>query len=274
MEFSIQDIGKTRKYAFLREERYQFQGLRNENYIEMGLDVELLSVSTGAPLFKINIVRYKQSNSTGVYNWVGDIHEIRNELIFSLNENGQMGEILNMEDIRWKWEKIKPSLAKLHQHNKFKDIFLSGVSELLEDSDQLSDSLRFAQPYLLLFPGIHSKELKKDEESHGYRELPNFLATKIVPVNTVEKLVELPDGKYQIEVSGTIDENRFEQDKVTAMIRILKNRPRVPTQLQLGYIERYLLDEEWPWSEQSMCVSVAEIPGTLYREERNILKAL
>lgn len=36
---------------------------------------------------------------------------------------------------------------------------------------------------------------------------------------------------------------KFEQDKVTAMIRILKNRPRVPTLLELNYIERYLLEE-------------------------------
>ncbi|MNT66768.1 hypothetical protein D3C72_2048560 [compost metagenome] len=95
----------------------------------------------------------------------------------------------------------------------------------------------------------------------------------MIPINTVETLTELEDGKIQIEVQGTIDDEKFEQEKVTAMIRILKNRPRVPTQLQLGYIERYRLDE-WPWSEQSMCMSIAEIPGTLYREERNILKAI
>lgn len=273
MEFDIQDIGKTRKYAFLREERYRFQGLRNENHVEMGMEVKLLSVSSGVPTFKLNIIRYKQSNATGLYSWIGDIHEIRDELIFTLNENGQLGTILNIQDIQIKWEKIKPEIMKRHKKDGHKDIFLTGIGELLENSDRLSDAFRFAQPYLLLFPGIHAKVLKKDEVSAGHRELPNFLATKKIPINTVETLTELENGKLQIEVKGTIDESRFEQEKVTAMIRILKNRPRVPTQLQLGYIERYRLDE-WPWSEQSMCMSIAEIPGTLYREERNILKAI
>ncbi|MDR6546475.1 hypothetical protein J2810_002534 [Chryseobacterium rhizosphaerae] len=273
MEFHKEDIGKTRTYDFLREERYQFQGLRNENHVEIRMDVKLLSVNKGVPTFKINTILYKQSNAIGLYSWVGDIHEIRKELIFNLNEKGQLGTILNMEDIRRKWEKIRPELIKRHKKDGHKDIFITGITELLEDADRLSDALRFAQPYLLLFPGIHAKELKKDEQTIGYRELPNFLATKMVPINTVETLIELEDGKFQIEVKGTIDENKFEQEKVTAMIRILKNRPRVPTQLQLGYIERYLLDE-WPWSEQSMCMSIAEIPGTLYREERNILKAI
>ncbi|MBL3549162.1 MULTISPECIES: hypothetical protein [Chryseobacterium] len=273
MEFGIQDIGKKRRYSFLREERYRFQGLANENHVEMGIEVNLLSVSNGIPTFKINIFRYKQSNSEGAYRWVGDIHEIRNELICTLNENGQLGSILNIDDIRSKWQTIKPELMKSHKREEHKNIFITGISELLDDQEKFSASMRFAQPYLLLFPGIHNKMFKKDEPFKGYRELPNFLAAENVPIITKETLSELSDGKYQVEVKGEIDEEHFEQDKVTAMIRILKNRPRVPTKLELGYMERYRLDE-WPWSEQSMCMSIAEIPGTLYREEKNILKAI
>ena len=273
MEFSTEDIGKKRKFAFLREERYRFQGLANENYVEMDLEVGLISINNAIPTFRINIFDFKQSNAEGAYKWVGDVHEIRNELICTLNEKGQIGSILNIDEIRNKWEKIKPALLKRYKSEQYKDIFISGISEILEDPIRLADSLRFAQPYLMLFPGIHGKNLKKDETLNGYRELPNFLAAKTIPIITDEKLTELPDGKYQIDVSGKIDEHHFEQDKVTGMIRILKNRPRVPTQLELGYIERYRL-EEWPWSEQSMCMSIAEIPGTLYREEKNILKVI
>lgn len=273
MEFRTEDIGKKRKFTFLREERYRFQGFANENYVEMDIEVALISIKDAQPVFKISLLKYKQSNANGSYAWVGDLYEIRNELICTLNEKGHIGSILNMEEIRQKWEKIKPTIRKRHNTEQYKDIFLFGITELLEDQKKLADSLRFAQPYLLLFPGMHSKQLKKDEHSNGYRELPNFLAAKTVPIITEERLTELPDGKFQVDVTGKIDEDNFEQDKVTGMIRILKNRPRVPTRLDVGYIERYQLDE-WPWSEQSMCMSIAEIPGTLYREERNILKAI
>lgn len=273
MEFSTEDIGKKRKFTFLREERYRFQGFANENYVETDLEVDLLSIRDAIPVFRIKLFNYKQSNAKGAYAWVGEVHELRNELVCTLNEKGQLGSILNIEEIREKWKKIKPGLQKRYNSKQYKDIFLCGISELLEDHNRLADSLRFAHPYLLLFPGIHSKQLKKDEISNGYRELPNFLATKKVPIITDEKLTELSEGKFQIDVTGKIDEDNFEQDKVTGMIRILKNRPRVPTRLDLGYIERYRLDE-WPWSEQSMCMSIAEIPSTLYREEKNILKAI
>lgn len=272
MQINIENKGEYRKYTFLREERYQFQGLRNENYIEAELKVTLSSIENDKPVFTVEMPLYKQSNKDGMYKWVGDLHELREKIVCTLDENGQLGKIINLTDIQNKWREIKPKIILKHRSEQYREIFIKGVEELLEDGNRLAEALRFAMPYQLLFPGIHFKEFKKNQIINGYRELPNFIAAKSVPITTEERISELEDGRYQIDVKGSIDENNFEQDKVTAMIRILKNRPRVPTLLQLNYMERYLL-EEWPWSEQSMCMSLAQIPGTLYREEKNILKA-
>ncbi|MEI3790887.1 MULTISPECIES: hypothetical protein [unclassified Chryseobacterium] len=272
MQVNIENKGEYRNYTFLREERYQFQGLRNENYIEAELKVTLTSIENEKPVFTVEMPLYKQSNKDGMYKWVGDLHQLREKIVCTLNENGQLGKIINLTEVQNKWLEIKPKTILKHRSEQYREIFIKGVEELLEDGERLAEALRFAMPYQLLFPGIHFKEFKKNEIINGYRELPNFIATKSVPITTEETISELEDGRYQIDVKGSIDEDNFEQDKVTAMIRVLKNRPRVPTLLQLNYIERYLL-EEWPWSEQSMCMSLAQIPGTLYREEKNILKA-
>ncbi|MGV0923002.1 hypothetical protein [Empedobacter tilapiae] len=269
----LENEGEYRHYTFLREERYQFQGLRNENYVEAELKVTLLKMKEDHPIFRVEMPLYKQSNSEGTYQWIGDLHELRERIICTLNENGQLGEILNLEEIQEKWIEIKPKVIKVHKDEKYKAIFIKGIDELLQNGEQLAHALRYAMPYQLLFPGIHTKDFKKNEAVKGYREIPNFIATKNIPVTTNESIKDLENGRYQIDVKGVIDENKFEQDKVTNMIRILKNRPRVPTLVELNYIERYLL-EEWPWSEQSMCMSLVQIPGTLYREEKNILKAI
>jgi len=273
MQIGEENKGEFRTYSFLREERSQFQGFRNENYIEAELKVTFLTAEDGVSVFKVEMPFYKQSNKESVYEWVGDLHELRSEIICTLNEEGYLGKIINLHEIRNKWEQMKPDVIKKHKDEAHKQIFISGIDELFEDEERFALALRYAMPYLMLFPGIVFKEFKKDVVSEGYRELPNFLAAKNVPIITEEKLTQLESGQYQIDIKGDIDEEKFEQDKVTAMIRILKNRPRVPTQLKLQYMERYLL-EDWPWSEQSMCMSLAEIPGTLYREEKNILKAL
>ncbi|MGG5207409.1 hypothetical protein ACQWU4_00580 [Chryseobacterium sp. MIQD13] len=272
MQINTENKGEYRNYTFLREERYQFQGLRNENYIEAELKVTLTSVENEKPVFTVEMPLYKQSNKDGMYKWVGDLHQLREKIVCTLDENGQLGKIINLTEVQNKWREIKPKIILKHRSEKYREIFIKGVEELLEDGERLAEALRFAMPYQLLFPGIHFKEFKKNEIINGHRELPNFIATKNVPITTEERISELEDGRYQIDVKGSIDESNFQQDKVTAMIRILKNRPRVPTLLQLNYMERYLL-EEWPWSEQSMCMSLAQIPGTLYREEKNILKA-
>ncbi|WP_312992363.1 hypothetical protein [Chryseobacterium flavum] len=273
MQVNTDNKGEFRKYTFLREERYQFQGLRNENYIEAELKVTLSSFEQEKPVFTVEMPLYRQTNREGMYKWVGDLHQLREKIVCTLNENGQLGKIINIDEVQNKWREIKPKIILKHRNERYREIFIKGVEELLEDGKRLAEAFRFAMPYQLLFPGIHLKEFKKNQIISGYRELPNFIAAKSVPITTEEKISELEDGRYQIDVKGSIDEDRFEQDKVTAMIRILKNRPRVPTLLQLNYMERYLL-EEWPWSEQSMCMSLAQIPGSLYREEKNILKAI
>jgi hypothetical protein len=57
------------------------------------------------------------------------------------------------------------------------------------------------------------------------------------------------------------------------LIKTLKNRPRVPTQVKLNYSERYLLDDSY-FPTQVMCLSLLQIPGTLYRHEKTIVKQL
>ena len=263
----------SRKFIFLREERYQLQGLRNENYIEAHLKVSCLIGESDQVRYMVEMPVYKQTNEDGMYKWVGDLHELRERIVFSLNENGQIGVIHNISEIQLKWDEIKSKVFLRHKNEKYRNMLIKGIEKVLSNDDQLAGALRFVMPYLLLFPGIHSREYKKNEPVSGYRELPNFIATKNIPIITEETVSETENGKYQIDVIGEIDETKFEQQKVTAMLRLLKNRPRVPTIVELKYMERYLLDE-WPWSSQSMCMSLAQIPGSLYREEKNILKMI
>ena len=263
----------SRKFIFLREERYQLQGLRNENYIEAHLKVSCLIGESDQVKYMVEMPVYKQTNEDGMYKWVGDLYELRKRIVFSLNENGQIGVIHNISEIQLKWDEIKSKVFLRHKNEKYRNMLIKGIEKVLSNNDQLAGALRFAMPYLLLFPGIHSREYKKNEPVSGYRELPNFIATKNIPIITEETVSETENGKYQIDVTGEIDETKFEQQKVTAMLRLLKNRPRVPTIVELKYMERYLLDE-WPWSSQSMCMSLAQIPGSLYREEKNILKMI
>lgn len=273
MLLKYQKIGTIKRYGFLREEYNAFQGLKNENNTEAILEVEYLYDIEEKPCFRVSISNYKQSNAKGLFRWVGDLHELRNEVLFSLNKQGQIDTVLNQSHINQNWNRIKKEVKNNHQGEKYAEMLFSGVEDLLKDNKRFSSSLRFAMPYLLLFSGINNKDLSDTESINGYREMPNFLNTKTLPIITEEKLILSDLKKYEVEVTGKVDTENFEQDKITSMITILKNRPRVPTLVELNYFEKYTLDENH-WPTQAMCMSMAFIPGTLIREEKTIIKEI
>lgn len=222
MWYTENSVVSSRNFILLREERSQFQGLRNENFIEIHLKASAYKSENDAYRFSVEITLFKQSNANGMFKWVGDLHELREKIVFSLDQNGQLGKIHNLDDLRMKWKELKPKIFLRHKDERYKDLLISGVEELLDDDQRLSAALRYSMPYQLLFPGIQNKEFKKNEAVQGYREIPNFLAAKNIPIITDEVLSETEDGKYLINVTGKIDEEKFEQNKVTAMLRKLK----------------------------------------------------
>lgn len=66
-----------------------------------------------------------------MYKWVGDLYELRENIICTLNEDGQLGNIQNTEDIQEKWKEIKPKIILKHRDEKYRDFFIKGVEELL-----------------------------------------------------------------------------------------------------------------------------------------------
>jgi len=267
MIFSFKNKGK-RIYKLIREEKNQFQGFLNENHIEMDLNIEL--IDEPQQKFRIGIENYKQSNDKGLFKWAGDLHFVRNDVEFTL-VNGQLGEVSNLEKIKNQWQRKRLSIISDHSDEKYADIFINGVDEIVKDAVRFSEALRFASPYINLFPGIHGKNYEEEAVLNGYRELPNFLVTKTLPIVTDEQLIRTQDGMYEINVKGNVDEKKYDNKQASTMLRILKNSPRLNTQVQLNYLERHSLDKDF-WPEQSLILCVAQIPGTLYREEKTMLK--
>jgi len=275
MIFQHKDILEARKYYWLKEERNQFQGVQNENFVEAFLVVNKLKDYANRPCFSIAMPNYKQSNTDGMFMLVGSLHELRSKVVFTIDDEGKLDKVWNLQEIENKWLEVKNKLDKnFLKRNPHAEGILNQVEELITDRQRFSAALRYAAPYINLFPGIHRTNEAQDAEAViGYRELPNFLAAPKVPVITNEKIVNRENNTIEIQATGSIDKENFEQDKLTAMIRILKNRPRVPAQLQLKYEERILLDD-MHWPLQNVCMSLAYVPGTLYREEKSIIKSL
>lgn len=268
--------GRKRRYVLLREEKNQFQGLRNQNSCETVLEVELLEEGEQwEQLFRISTLAHRQSNKEGFFKWVYDLQPLRKEVIAKTGQAGEMLGIENMAGIKNTWNSILGRLLSEHGKEKHAAGFIKSIEKLLNDKERLVQVFKYAPPYINFFPDIFNRELRYDRPVKGYTELQGFLGTKTVPIITEGILKEYDPVKetYEVERSGTIDQEHFRQDRVTALIRLLKNRPRVPAQVKLNYSERYLFDAAH-WPLQALNMSLAYVPGTLYREEKTILKAV
>jgi hypothetical protein len=274
-----QEKWETRTYHLLREERNQFNGLKNENHVEALIDVEPLSSSANKEkLFRIKIKHYKQSNVKGMYKWVRLLHPLKENLVIGTDDNGMIAQVKNIDQVREQWDKIKNRIYEEQKKETNYDLaMMKGIRKIVNDAQHFARNLKFTYPYLYLFPPLYNKTLSDTEKTLGYRELPHLLNVKEVPIITNEYIKEyinehnLEQNKIIIEAKGEIDKDNFEQDKLTELIKIVKNRPRVPTIAKLNYMERYLYSSKGQLS-QGMCISLFEVTGSIYREEKTLLR--
>lgn len=274
-----QNNWEKRKYHLIREEKNQFNALKNENYIEALIEVEpLISLANKEKLFRIKMKYYNQSNIKGMYKWVKLLHSLKENLIISTDDNGMIAKVKNIDQVRERWNKIKNRIYEEQKKGtKYALAMIKGIQKIVDDAQYFARNLKFTYPYLYLFPPLYNKTLFDTEKTLGYRELPHLLNVKKVPIITNEYIKEfinehnLEQNKIIIEAKGEIDKDNFEQDKLTELIKIVKNRPRVPTIAKLNYMERYLYSFNDQLS-QGMCMSLFEVTGSIYREEKTLLR--
>jgi len=271
---NYKQTGNKKTYDIIREERSQFQKLNNENFIYAKSELELLEEDQSGQCFKITIPSYKQSNKNGMYKWVENLQPIRRNVVIKTGEFGEMNKVENLPFLRNKWNQLKYDIISKHKNEEHCKNFIKGIDNLFEDGDRFMKTLKFSFPYNNFFPDIFNKELIFGQCINGYTELPNFLGVKNIPIITKAKYCGFDVEKkiHKIDVEGEIDSENFDQETVTSLIKTLKNSLRIPTKVKINYIEKYFFDENH-WPVQILNMVLIQIPGTLYREEKTILKA-
>lgn len=272
--FSHKNISTSKHYTLYREERTQLLGIITENKITADVSLRLSKNVFGENIFTVGISDYKQSNKKGLYQWVQDLMPVRSEVIFSVDGNGLIGNIKNHQVIKNKFNTLIPFIVKKHAAEKNNINFGKGISLLMNDPERLAATWRYTAPYINLFAGTHGKNYSLGTETSGYRELPNFIGIKQIPVYTSEKLVKTATRKepfYEIEIAGFLAKDKIDQEKLTALVRLLRNHPRAITDMTLRYNENHRLDADH-WTQQTVCMSLVVIPGFLSRQETTILK--
>jgi len=271
MSGSTNTLQEIRQYKFLKTEYSHLRALENKNTTKAVMECRFLGEKNGKRQYYIKTTNYRQTNTQGMFGWVNDLQVLKENLHISITEDGLLDKTLNMEQIRSKWASIKNKTIKKHSSEKRSADFAKLITKLLEDEEKFTASLRYVTPYISLFSGF-SKNTQKEE---CYREIPNFMGAKIIPIKAeaAPLATENSSALTEIIANGKIDKDNFNQAQVTDFVRTMRENLRARAEVQLRYTERYAFNGH-ALPTQAMCMSMVVIPGFLYRNEKSFLKAI
>ena len=268
--------GPIKRYQMLREEHSALRGLETHNVSQAKIELELIRDKDGIQHFRFDMLEYTQSNQTGLYKWVNDLCSLRKNLVIETRGDGMIGCILNIDQVKKEWSRLKPILQKEHRAEESMLKMLNAMGMVMEDGYKLADVLRYTPPFINIFPPLLDKELREtpDPEYPGYREIENFVGVKSIPLLTSEcVLPEKQEDCKVVAVSGAIDRVVFEQHLVTDFVKTIRGKSEVRTEVELQYNEKYAID--WlGWPKQCLQMYAIRIPGFLYRTENVMIKNL
>jgi len=261
----------TKTYNFLKTEKAYIWGQHTENVVSAILHCQLLDKKDEKHIYKLITKNYQQANNKGFYGLMEDLQLLQSNLTISVSESGLVDDILNVEEIKAKWQSVKDKIMAKHRSELYGKEAEEEITEWLEDKEQFVSSIKYLPPFISLFSGFSAQT---GAEQH-YREMPFFIAVQKMPILLEANKVE--NGKIEnateIIADGEIDEDNYEQPEVTEFVKTVRDNLRAKAQPQLRYTERYAFNGS-PLPIQTMFIKMVSIPDFLYQEEKTFLKEM
>lgn len=258
-----------KRYKFLRTEHTRLQGLENKNVIQADIECLFLEEKNEQQYYHLKITNLQQSNTKGMYGLIQDLQTLKSNIVVAISEEGRIEAVLNMEEIRAKWQVVKDKIMDRHKSKLYEKDTEEKITELLKSSEQFADSLKYLPPFVSLFSGFSTQT---GTEEH-YREMPFFIAKDKMPIilkSRKTKKSQIADTA-EIIAKGKLDEDNYEHPEVTRFVKIARDNLRAKSVPKLRYLERYAFNDS-SLPVQTLCMSTVTIPGFLQQNETSILK--
>jgi len=245
--------------------------LENKNIIQANIECRFLEEKNNQRHYHLKITHYQESNKKGLYGLAEDLQTLKSSIWVSVSEEGIIEAVLNMDEIRAKWQSVKDRIMTKHQSELYGKETEEKITELLSDQERFTASLKYQPPFVSLFSGFSAET---NTEQH-YREMPFFIAKNKIPIILQARKTEdikMPDTT-QIIAEGKLDEDNYDQPEVAQFVKTVRDNLRAKSDPKLRYLERYAFhDASLP--VQTLCMSTITIPGFLQQNETNILQQM
>jgi hypothetical protein len=230
----------------------------------------------GLDYFTYKETRYSQTNHSGLYSWLEDLHPLMIHLELGINPNGRIEKIFNRKAIYNLWErKIWYATRKKHKREENAEAMLDNIDTTLRNDEFFVDALRYAPPFSLLFSGIHGMVFEQDKIEKRTGRLSGFVGESFLPLLIEDEISvsEKQGESYEIKSEGKLDEKHFNWDIFRNFVRTLSDSPTAVCDLLTRHTERYLFDD-YGWIKTGMWLHLSVVPYFMVRDERCFLKTI
>jgi hypothetical protein len=272
---SYKETGRQHQYELRRTEESALRGGKSGNAVQVffSLGYSGEKDAAGNMNFEYKVKRRQQTNSTGFYGWANDLSVLTSHLRLGVSPgSGRIVRVYNREDIFGRWVRnVWYETRKKHRGEKKCESVLEAIDSILKEEVKLVQSLCYAPPFSLLFPGIHGQRFVGGKSGVRKSRLTGMAGVSFLPFVMEDELKIGENGLYEVHSEGCIDEKEYDLENIRNFVRTLSDDPMASSALKSKRSERYGFDES-RWVRQAMSLDLSVIEEFMLREERSLLR--
>jgi len=258
-----QILSDGREYLFEIHQKSMMGRIAHENTVHMTVKKQSIPTKHGM-FYELNVTNRKQSDTEGIREIEQDLFFLQEKMTLQTNAQGEVLKITNLPDIRTLWEKNKKGFRKKYKTLENIDELVAANDELLENSEAFTDNIKQSDIVTLLFPPIYSKIIDEETSYEQEKDFSGFFGEVTLPLKLTTTFKQRK--KLNVLREGILDDERFDDHKVTNLFRTLADNYQLGVKVIADYLETYDLDEQ-NWITHAGQLINVKIQGLFYYQQ-------
>lgn len=231
-------------------------------------------------IFEYKLYEQVMQGSSLLHYYSGDMDELQSELLFKTTVNGNLSDLLQLNNLKLKWQTGFERHLKKKYPKEFITPLLEETAKLLEDKPRLVESFKGYSSWRFFFQhwfrdfNEEETELLTLKHYFGNIDLPLHLQRKVTPGS--------------IETRGTLHAAAFDRNAFSRMLKDLTHKYNIDATLDLTQEEQYQFSEDGSlenaelylstgvgvWYNVTSAHQLKKLSGEEFQEQRIILENL
>ncbi len=265
-------VENTLRYTMRRTEETALCIGHSENALQMSFSLKYNGKRDGTDCYEYRVSEHSCTNHEGLHKWAEDLSALTEHLEIGISQ-GRLKRIFNSREIYVKWERpLWYETRKKHRKEENAKELLECIENVICDESRFVETLAYAPPFSLLFPGIHDGVFLDGKSQGRQSRILNFGGCPYLPIENHDSLEIKTDG-YEVISEGKVDKNLFDEKIFANFVRMLSDDSMAIDELNTRHTERYDFDGRG-CVRQAMCLHLSAVPDFMFREERVFLKQI